>query len=233
VDIQSHLVKGENVFAVSAVNGATDKPSNSNPAGLFVYARIRTHSNTSKKSDALIMDVGTDKHWIATTAKYEGWEKVNLPLYGWISVSPLATWDAKPWESGDGLAVVMSRATAFAETRSALVPADSLMVALGRPNREQVITSRPYAATTLQALELTNGDTLAKLLQDGAKSLVESGAASEQDFLHNLFWQALGRKGSSSELKMAREIVGKKPTTEGVEDLLWAMTMQPEFQLIY
>lgn len=232
----SHFVKGENLIAISAENSSSDNKKDdkpNNPAGLYLYARVRVLEDAKTGKAARTMDFGTDNEWIATAAKFESWEKRDLPLYGWIQTSALAPWDAQPWDAGEGLTMAMSRALRFKEVRSALVPADPLMVALGRPNREQVITSRPYAATTLQALELTNGDTLAKLLQEGAKSLVESGAVSEQDFLHHIFWQALGRKGSSSELKMARAVIGKQPTAEGVEDLLWAMTMQPEFQLIY
>ena len=44
----------------------------------------------------------------------------------------------------------------------------ALTTALGRPNREQVTTERPSAATTLQALALTNGEVLSKLIKDGA-----------------------------------------------------------------
>ena len=49
--------------------------------------------------------------------------------------------------------------------RAALVNADALMRSLGRPNREQVVTTRPDALTTLQALDLANGETLNGLLQ--------------------------------------------------------------------
>ena len=38
--------------------------------------------------------------------------------------------------------------------------------------------------------------------------------------------------GSLSE-RLAEEMVGTPVKKEGVEDLLWAMTMLPEFQLIY
>jgi hypothetical protein len=34
-------------------------------------------------------------------------------------------------------------------------------------------------------------------------------------------------------LKLARTLVGDKPTRDGVEDFLWAVVMLPEFQLIY
>ena len=60
-----------------------------------------------------------------------------------------------------------------APPRAVMTLADPLTVAMGRPNREQVVTARPTAATTLQALELTNGPTLTALLQGGASRLVE------------------------------------------------------------
>jgi hypothetical protein len=41
--------------------------------------------------------------------------------------------------------------------RAALVNADALMLSLGRPNREQVVTTRGDVLTTLQALDLSNG----------------------------------------------------------------------------
>ncbi len=44
--------------------------------------------------------------------------------------------------------------------------------AMGRPIRDQVFTTREDAATTLQALELVNGDTLALILKRGAARLL-------------------------------------------------------------
>jgi hypothetical protein len=44
--------------------------------------------------------------------------------------------------------------------------------ALGRPIRDQVFTTREDAATTLQALELVNGETLAAVLRRGAMRLL-------------------------------------------------------------
>jgi hypothetical protein len=48
--------------------------------------------------------------------------------------------------------------------RAALVKSDALMRSLGRPNREQVVTTRPDQLTTLQALDLSNGQPLTDLL---------------------------------------------------------------------
>jgi mono/diheme cytochrome c family protein len=119
------------------------------------------------------------------------------------------------------------------KVRAALVAADPLLVALARPNREQVVTTRPTTATTLQALELTNGETLADLLKRGAENLLATLPAAKGDLVSTLYEKALGRKPTDPELQLARELVGQPIQPAGVEDLLWAVTMLPEFQLIY
>jgi len=122
----------------------------------------------------------------------------------------------------------------FENVRAALVAADPLQVALGRPNREQVVTVRSSAATTLQALELTNGAELAKLLESGAeKTLAEAKGATGRGLAADLYKKALGREPTSEELRTAAEMLGQPAQKAGVEDLMWALAMLPEFQLIY
>ena len=127
----------------------------------------------------------------------------------------------------------MATAAMAGQVRASLVKNDPLMTALGRPNREQVITSRPSAATTLQALEMTNGSTLAELLKKGANTVVETMPRSARELIVGLYERALAREPNAEELRLAEELVGMPVKKEGVEDLLWAMTMLPEFQLIY
>src|SRR4029079_11579115 len=57
-------------------------------------------------------------------------------------------------------------------TREWHLKSDPLSRALGRPIRDQVYTERSADATTLQALELTNGPLLSKRLERGAKMLL-------------------------------------------------------------
>jgi hypothetical protein len=47
-----------------------------------------------------------------------------------------------------------------------------------------------------------------------------------------IYAQALGRAPTPEELSTARDLVGEKPSVEGVQDLLWVVVMLPEFQLI-
>lgn len=116
--------------------------------------------------------------------------------------------------------------------RSALLAADPLMLALGRPNREQVVTSRASAATTLQAIELTNGAALDELLAKGALKWTADAGLTPEALVTALYLRALNREPTAPERTEALAMIGSPATPEGVQDLLWAMTMLPEFQLI-
>jgi len=107
------------------------------------------------------------------------------------------------------------------------------MTALGRPNREQIVTTRPTTATTLEALELTNGETLDDILKRGVQNLLPGSGVVEPKLIQNLYEKALSRLPTSPELQSAREMIGQPAQPAGVEDLLWAITMLPDFQLIY
>ncbi|MGB0143806.1 MAG: DUF1553 domain-containing protein, partial [Akkermansiaceae bacterium] len=112
--------------------------------------------------------------------------------------------------------------------RASLVKSTLLMRALGRPNREQVVTTRPAELTTLQALELNNGDEFTSYLNRGAARL----AAGDDLIVERLYLQALSRRPDPGELAVAKEIIGEKFTTERAADLLWTILMLPDFQFI-
>lgn len=117
------------------------------------------------------------------------------------------------------------------KVRAALVPSDSVMNSLGRPNREQVVTTRPDQMTTLEALDLANGPAFAELLENGAVRLNEKYAGqSSEALVDDLYVQALSRQPTDSERVLALEIVGSPATPEGLADLLWTILMLPEFQ---
>jgi hypothetical protein len=117
--------------------------------------------------------------------------------------------------------------------RASLVNSDLLMRSLGRPNREQVVTTRPEDLTTLQALDLSNGEILADLLTQGASKILSAKPqAVGLDLVEQIYLEALSRKPSDDERVVALEIVGDKPTPDGLADFLWTVFMLPEFQLI-
>ena len=54
----------------------------------------------------------------------------------------------------------------------------------------------------------------------------------------HVFWSALGRAPSASERQIAEAAIADparpgKPSADAVADLVWAVLMKPEFQLIY
>lgn len=117
--------------------------------------------------------------------------------------------------------------------RMSLVNADPLMRSLGRPNREQVVTTRGEELTTLQALDLSNGQILAGLLSRGAQQIrSKNPKATADELVQSIYWSMLSRAPSADELTTSIEIIGSTPTPEGLADLLWSLCMLPEFQLI-
>ena len=116
--------------------------------------------------------------------------------------------------------------------RAGFVKNDPFLTSLGRPNRETVSTSRTSQANLLQALELTNGNKFTETLKQGAKEWKKKYPTSDT-LVTQLYRRALGRDPQPKELTVARKILGPKPSEEGIQDLVWAMALIPEFQLIY
>ncbi len=118
--------------------------------------------------------------------------------------------------------------------RASLVHCDELMRSLGRPNREQVVTTRGENLTTLQALDLSNGQVLADTLTRGATKWLEAHPReTPETIVESIYLQALGRHPSGEEMVTARELVGSPASADGLADLFWVMFMLPEFQLIH
>lgn len=149
------------------------------------------------------------------------------------SVSQLTgVWQDKPAASF-GLSTNQLE-TLKGRTRAAMVAADPLMSALDRPTREQLVTVRQATPTTLQALEVTNGKTLAETLNQGATRLTEDAATiGSIGLTTQIYQQAFSREPTRQERRLALELLGETPSRESIEDFLWAVVVQPEFQLIY
>ncbi len=233
LDITKDLVQGENTIAVAAVNGGTQ----ANPAGLFVYVKLQ--ENEPKKpatSGIKTLDTGTDASWSWSVAKVKGWEQPGFAAMNWKPANELGGVAMLPWRMEPQLRAALAaeeNPAGFGRVRAVLANADVLQVAMGRPNREQTVTARSSVATTLEALELTNGRELAEIIRRGAQNVLAENAASTDELISSLYARALGRQPTAEELEMAKQAVGQPADAAGVEDLLWALAMLPEFQLIY
>jgi hypothetical protein len=212
------LVEGENTVAVEA-----GLEAGAGPPGFFFQARIRGRTRAA--------DLSSDSDWLSTRDKSEGWEKPVFAAGAWPSARVLSGRAAPPLSLVKRLAAVLEVASDAGRFRASLVSADRLMTALGRPNREQVVSRRRSAATTLEALELTNGATLSGWLRRGAERLA-SPPISGRELVARLYRRALGRAASKEELAAALEMTGEPASALGVEDFLWCFFMLPEFQLI-
>ncbi len=116
--------------------------------------------------------------------------------------------------------------------RASLVANNSFMTALGRPNREIVSTSRDSQASLLQALELSNGKRLNEALEKGGQNWVKKHSDPEK-LTQELYSRALLRAPNAQELEVAKKAFGEKAEATEVQDLLWAVFLLPEFQMIY
>jgi hypothetical protein len=69
-------------------------------------------------------------------------------------------------------------------------------------------------------------------LKQGAEKIVAGGQPETPSLVSALYERTLGRKPTAKEATLAAKLIGAPAKAEGVEDLLWALAMLPEFQLI-
>ncbi len=206
-DIAPLLHKGENVIEVDAeMFGGS--------AGFICQLSLID-------GDAPLVVI-TDKTWQA-----------RKPGEDWAAAAEIHPHGAGPW----GALLDPSAKTSSADgspappVRAALVQNDFLMRSLGRPHRDQVVTTRPGELTTLQAIDLSNGDILAGYLGRGAQQLVRQNKTSEE-LIDWLYLYALSREPTADERAVLAEIAGDGRDPVAVEDLLWSVFMLPEFQIV-
>ncbi len=232
VDIVKSLKVGNNVIAAEATNWPDRKHNKGvNVAGANPAAFIAWVGGFD--GDRQVWAVGTDATWLWAEEAKADW-KTRADSTGWKHAAELP--GAERIYGGQvNLAQIVGQGTAPLDgppLRAALAFDDPLMSALGRTSREQVVTHRDPIATTLQALELTNGGTLDNRLKLGAKHWVDQQGRDPEALARRIFLVALGRAPNPAELAAARDLIGPAATPEGVHDLLWAVAMLPEFQLI-
>ena len=222
VPLQTALKKGAN----SIIAIATNAGKGPNAAGFFFDARIR---DAAGKETSIISDASWEwtpqvpggKEGRLGTFEAKDWKAVTV-------VSTLPVWQQTIDAQAPAL-LAQGSAASGKMIRASLMKADFLMRTLGRPNRDQIVSMRPNDLTTLEAIDLANGSILADSIAKGAKRLLES---AKGDFITPLYRHALCRAPSPAELATAKELTGAVPTQQSLEDLLWALCMLPEFQMV-
>ena len=223
VNLDTVVRHGKNSVLVVAKNGGTGP----NPAGLFFEARIRWKDGSQQA-------IGSDTRWQWTSAvpdKAGRFDKLPEDWKPAVKVANPGVWASRiepqvnAMLSGAGNSDVTM-------VRASLLKADELMRALGRPNRDQIVTMRPSGLTTLEAIDLANGQRLADAIATGATHALAQLGNTGEDLTAWLFQYALTRDPSAEERALASELLGPEPKKQNVEDLMWAVMMLPEFQLV-
>jgi len=258
LDLRPLLKAGENVIAID-VSSHTGKQMNdverkkfpssvthlNKQSGLAFYVRCALPAETTA------LQLTTDDTWRVRRNPNGAWNTAAFSDAAWKTAQALPDGVA-PVDEGPGLepltrkdfanmpvilgpqlTCAVSTAARAGRVRASLLAADPLQVALDRPNREVVIPVRATAATTIQALELSNGATLNGRLQRMAAKFAPEAARNPAGWLCSLYFHALGRLPTPEEQIITLEMLGNPVKPDAVADVLWALVNLPEFQLIH
>ena len=216
------LKRGNNEVVVIAANAEAG-----GPAALKAEIRIR-------RADGETTWLASDESWEWTSTLPDGegkWPGGNEPT-DWQKTSVVEAQGT--WASSDAAFATSLAGATGPQTmvRAVLVKCTPLMASLGRPNRDQVVTSRPTDLTTLEAIQLANEQALFETFSVGARRWLAEHGHDPGVLAGTIFKTALGRLPTTAEATAVREILGASPTESSVADCLWAVVMLPEFQLI-
>lgn len=255
LDLKPRLLEGGNTIAIDVSShtekGMNDEEKKKYPASLHHLNRqsgFAFYLRCTMPGGRAAVQIVADESWRTRRNPEGAWATAAYSDADWASAVPLPPGVA-PVDEGPSLDLVtrkdfanmpvllgpqlggaVSAAAQPGNIRASLIAADPLQVALDRPNREVVVPTRASVATTIQALELTNGATLDAKLQRAAARLVNDPGACGA--LSRIFRQALGREPSAAERDVIGELLGSRPKFEEIADFLWALVNLPEFQLI-
>ncbi|WP_417850976.1 DUF1549 domain-containing protein [Thalassoglobus sp.] len=224
IPVHHLLKKGKNaIIAIAKNTGATP-----NPAGFYLEGRLVLENGKQTT-------FATDESWNwndKLPASREG--RLGKVTGKWNPVQIVPTLGA--WSEKTTQPIRQKLAQGADENlpmiRASLMNNDFFMSSLGRPLREQIVSSRPNELTTLEAINLTNGETLASFLKRGGEHLSQKKWDSPQELVDFLVLSAFTRPPTSEESEVMLSALSEPITPEKIEDLLWVIVMMPEFLLI-
>ncbi|HEV8605226.1 MAG TPA: DUF1549 domain-containing protein, partial [Tepidisphaeraceae bacterium] len=256
-DVKPQLIAGRNIFAIDVSSHSEKIGLTEEEVDKFLNSR--NHINTvsgvgfylrATTANSPPIELVSDESWRVRRAPEDGWPKRTIEPKDWFpavklpaELTPIDEGPALPpirridfsneaIDLGPTLKPAAATAAQPGHLRASLQGADPLMLALDRPNREQVITTRLTSATTIQALELTNGVALDNRLKQVSQHLLPLATKDPSAFIDDIYQHSLSRKPTETEKQVALEMFGEKPKPENIADFLWAISMLPEFQLI-
>ena len=230
-DLTASLLKGANQIVVVGHNGG--KTPNIAAAWFQVNVELKGGARVRMATDASwewTTSLPNARGTFAAGGKAKAATKVAEVIWQPVSLVKGEAWRKAESRMAEILAGVGGKSSLPA--RASLMKSDLLQRALGRPNREQIVSMRPNELSTLEAIDLSNGQALTNLLSAGAAKLKKRTWTSPEEVARWLYLSALSREPAPAELKVAAGIVGAEISEQGVADLLWVVCMLPEFQTI-
>lgn len=223
VDITQQLRTGNNLLAIEAKNGGTLR----NAAGILLNLRI----NFTDEGE--IIEVSSNEKWKATDDQpSEGWKSLGFDDSEWGEVRAFGnSVNNEHW--GQLLAFAHDTTDKNIKfVRASLVSNNNFLKQMGRPTRSNIVTNRQTEFSLLQALELSNGKKLNKVIMRGADYWLSKYRKATDKMIEQLYLNAFSRFPTEREAQIAGDMLSSNPTKQEVQDLLWAIIMKPEFHLI-
>ena len=223
VSLESSLRAGNNEVLIVGKNGGSDP----NPAAIFCEIFVRLPDGTSQT-------IASDATWEWTSTLPGPNGKFSNEPKDWANAIPAANQGVWGSRTGSELLVQLTHVALKPQrmVRASLLKADFLQKMLGRPNRDQIVTTRPNELSTLEAIDLNNAQPLADSLSAGSKIWLQKFASQPDKLVDNIYLALLSRSPSAEERALSVEALGTSYDEQSVQDLMWAVLMQPEFQLV-
>lgn len=221
LDIPVDMLEKDNIIAIAGTNEGVIP----NPAGLLFSLRLQY-------ADETVAWIHSDPSWKSTTDTLaQNWTALEFDDLVWNNAWRAGSFQNSYW--GRLLSFTFSPdSTTMPFARAALVRQDDFMKTLGRPVRENVTTSRAGEATLLQSLMLTNSQFFHEHLSRGADNWWQISGGNTGELLDELYLKALGRLPTRSETNLLLKQLNGEAPRQALEDIMWALVLLPEFQLI-
>ncbi len=220
LELPSDLLYEENIIAVVGVNGGAIP----NPAGLLFSLRLQYPDGTHQV-------VYSDSSWTTSDTMIEQWNELSFDDKSWKPAWTSGALEKSYWGSlldftyePDSVSLPFARAS--------LVRLDNFMKTLSRPVRENVTTQRNRQVTLLQSLMMNNSAFLHENIARAASKWMEKMGHNPEGMLDQLYLETMGRGPTPEEKKLLLTQLDTEGKLEALEDIIWAIIMLPEFQLI-
>lgn len=219
IDISSNLQPGQNLLAIEAENDGLI----ANPAGVLVHCRIITHQDDT-------ISIYSDDSWLTTdSTTNSSWNQVSFNDMTWKKAKPYSGFNQSPW--GKLVHFNLDGGQHYL-LRASQVKADPFQLAMGRPTRENVTTKRSEEPGLLQSITLTNHPLLHLRIKEGALRWSEKYKSNTEDLIRNLYLSLLSRLPEKKEMDTMINFLNQADKKTGIEDMIWALLVSAEFQII-